>query len=124
MNTASASPLVEYERHRGVKLSAAARALQSKGLKDLPGDEVARFNRLAIEAAYPDEIAPIPRKQIQLAYFSWELGLPLPVEPAMSTCGIDARSAVTMRPLMSLPMAMVSRAFDLAKVSLSSTSRR
>ncbi len=50
--------------------------------------------------------------------------LPEPVEPAISTCGIEARSAVTMRPLMSLPMASVRRAFDLAKVSDSSTSRR
>jgi hypothetical protein len=47
----------------------------------LPGDELARFNRLALNAAYPDEIAPIPPKQIQLAYFHWEFGLTLPVEP-------------------------------------------
>jgi hypothetical protein len=26
-------------------------------------------------------IAPAPRKQVQLAYFTWELGIPLPVEP-------------------------------------------
>ncbi len=37
--------------------------------------------------------------------------LPLPVDPAISTCGMVARSAVTMRPLMSLPIASVS--FDL-----------
>ncbi len=43
--------------------------------------------------------------------------LPEPVEPAMSTCGMDARSAVTMRPLMSLPMASVSRDLALANVS-------
>ena len=43
--------------------------------------------------------------------------LPDPVEPAISTCGIEARSAVTMRPLMSLPMASVSRDLALAKVS-------
>ena len=35
--------------------------------------------------------------------------LPDPVEPAMSTCGIEERSAVTMRPLMSLPIARVRR---------------
>ena len=64
-----------------VKLPAAARALLAKGLNDLPDDQVARFNRLALEAAFPEEIAPTPPKQVQLAYFSWELGLPLPVEP-------------------------------------------
>ena len=50
--------------------------------------------------------------------------LPDPVEPAISTCGIDARSAVTMRPLMSLPIASVSRERALLNVSDSSTSRR
>ena len=39
--------------------------------------------------------------------------LPEPVEPAMSTCGMAARSAVTMRPLMSLPSAMASLDLDL-----------
>jgi len=42
---------------------------------------LARFNRLALDAAFPEEIAPIPAKQVQLAYFRWELGLTLPVEP-------------------------------------------
>src|SRR6185295_16737227 len=64
-----------------VTLSAAARGLAAKGLDALADDEVKRFNRLALEAAYPAEIAPIAPKQVQLAYFSWELGLPLPVEP-------------------------------------------
>ena len=63
-----------------VTLGAAARGLAAKGLTTLPDDEVKRFNRLALEAAFPAEIAPIAPKQIQLAYFSWELGLPLPVE--------------------------------------------
>jgi hypothetical protein len=62
-------------------LPPAARALYAKGLADLPDDQVARFNRLALEAAFPEEIAPAPPKQLQLAYFRWELGLPLPVEP-------------------------------------------
>ena len=38
--------------------------------------------------------------------------LPAPVEPAISRWGIPARSAVTMRPLMSLPMAIVIFDFD------------
>src|ERR1700753_910493 len=49
--------------------------------------------------------------------------LPEPVEPAISTWGMLARSAVTMRPLMSLPSAMGSRDFDCAKLSHSTTSR-
>ncbi len=64
-----------------VPLPKAARELQSKGLDKLPPDQLARFNRLALDAAFPEEIAPIPQKQVQLAYFHWELGLTLPVEP-------------------------------------------
>ena len=50
--------------------------------------------------------------------------LPEPVLPAISTCGIPARSAVMMRPLISLPMAMVSRDLALWKTSASRQSRR
>ena len=38
--------------------------------------------------------------------------LPAPVEPAISKWGIPARSAVTMRPLISLPIAIVSFDFE------------
>ena len=69
------------EDWQGVKLPTAARNLDAKGLKQLPPDELARFNRLALDAAYPDELAPIGDRQVQLAYFHWELGLTLPVEP-------------------------------------------
>ena len=33
--------------------------------------------------------------------------LPEPVEPAISRCGMDSSAATLMRPLMSLPSAMV-----------------
>src|ERR1039457_3355912 len=49
--------------------------------------------------------------------------LPEPVEPAMRMWGMAARSAVTMRPLMSLPRAMASLDLDCAKDSDSTTSR-
>ncbi len=72
-----------------VSLPKAARELAAQGLETLPPDRLARFNRLALDAAFPDEIAPLPPKQLQLAYFHWELGLTLPVEreqlfPAMN----------------------------------------
>ena len=41
--------------------------------------------------------------------------LPVPVEPAISKCGMPESSAVTMRPLMSLPSASVS--FDLVPMN-------
>src|ERR1700760_3584832 len=49
--------------------------------------------------------------------------LPLPVEPAINTWGMVARSAVTRRPLMSLPMASVSLDLVWVNVSDSTTSR-
>ena len=49
--------------------------------------------------------------------------LPDPVEPAISRCGMAVRSAVTMRPLMSLPSASVS--FDLVpRIPCDSTTSR
>ena len=40
----------------------------------------------------------------------------MPVEPAISRCGMAFRSAVTMRPLMSLPSASVSFDLDAEKL--------
>src|SRR5574341_477139 len=49
--------------------------------------------------------------------------LPEPVEPAMSRWGMVARSATTMRPLMSLPMESVSFDLDPVNSCASMTSR-
>jgi ABC-type transport system involved in multi-copper enzyme maturation permease subunit len=65
---------------KDVKLPNEAQKLLEQGLDKLPADELARFNRLALQSAFPDEIAKGHRKQIQLTYFHWELGLPLPIE--------------------------------------------
>ena len=64
-----------------VRLPGAARTLYAKGLAQLSDEQVARFNRLALEAAFPDDIVPAPPKQVQLAYLHWKLGLTLPVDP-------------------------------------------
>ncbi len=64
-----------------ISLPAAARKLQRQGLEKLSDAELARFNRLALEAAFPGLIAPAPPKQTQVTYFIWEPGLPLPIEP-------------------------------------------
>lgn len=63
------------------QLSAEAYGLKKKGINTLGEQELARFNRLALQAAFPKEIAPAPPKQVQLGYFRWELGIPLPFEP-------------------------------------------
>ncbi len=71
--------LYDGENWKNVSLPAPARELLERGIDTLAEDELARFNRLALEAAYPDQIAPTVAHQVQLAYFHWELGLPLPV---------------------------------------------
>jgi len=49
--------------------------------------------------------------------------LPVPVEPAIRRCGMPARSAMAMRPLMSLPMPSVSLDFEPMKSADSMFSR-
>lgn len=68
---------VEWQK---IRLPAEAQQLLKQDPKNLQQEELARFNRLALEAAFPELIAVAPSKQIQLTYFAWELGIPLPVE--------------------------------------------
>jgi len=82
------------------KLPASARTLYAKGLAKLPDDELARFNRLLLEAAFPDEIAPSGPKQVQVTYFNWELGLPLPVDPSQMFPAINQVLVVALSYLM------------------------
>jgi ABC-type transport system involved in multi-copper enzyme maturation permease subunit len=63
------------------RLPSEARSLEKQGIKTLSPEQLARLNRLALEAAYPDLIEPAPARQIQLKYFIWEPGIPLPLEP-------------------------------------------
>jgi hypothetical protein len=63
------------------RLPAEARELEKQGLKKLSAEQLTRFNRLALDAAYPEFIQPAPAQQLQLKYFIWEPGIPLPLEP-------------------------------------------
>jgi hypothetical protein len=62
-----------------VKLGDEARELQKRGLDTLPDDAIARFNRLAFDAAFAAYIRPAPPAAVQLAYLGWEFGDPLPL---------------------------------------------
>ncbi len=110
-----------------VKLPPATRVLLAKGLADLPDDQLARFNRLALEAAYPDEIAPAQPKQVQLAYFRWELGLPLPVEPEQLFPAINQVLVFSLSTLLGVAgvfvavlvtASMIPQAFEAGSVDL------
>lgn len=45
-------------------------------------DEIGRRNRLLLEAAFGDYIAPSPPTSFQMRYFTWDLLEPLPFSPA------------------------------------------
>jgi hypothetical protein len=62
----------------GVTLGPEATDLYQKGLDQLSDEQLARFNRLALQAAYPEHVRKARLKQSQLSYGPWELGLPLP----------------------------------------------
>ena len=61
------------------RLNLEARKLLNQGLTQLPPDQLARFNRLALEAAYPEQIAASSNKQVQLTYFGRKMFVPLPL---------------------------------------------
>jgi hypothetical protein len=110
-----------------VVLPAQARELRERGLETLADDELARFNRLALEAAYPDEIAPSTRRQVQLAYFRWELGLPLPVQREQLFPAINQLVALALGTLLGVAgvfvsvlvtASMIPQAFEAGSVDL------
>ncbi len=110
-----------------VTLPSAARQLHAKGLKNLPQDELARFNRFALNGAFPDEIAPIPPKQVQLAYFHWELGLTLPVEPEQLFPAMNQLIVTTLSLLLGVAgvfvavmvtASMIPQAFEAGSIDL------
>lgn len=110
-----------------VTLPAAARELRDRGLDKLADDEVARFNRLALVAAYPDDIAPSANRQVQVAYFGWELGLPLPLEREQLFPAINQVVAIALGTLLGVAgvfvavlvtASMIPLAFEAGSVDL------
>jgi ABC-type transport system involved in multi-copper enzyme maturation permease subunit len=63
----------------GAKPSAEANALAARGVDKLSEDELRRFNRLLLEAAFPLEIAQAKPAEISLAYFGASFGGPIPL---------------------------------------------
>lgn len=72
-----------------ITLSLEARNLLARGVEKLDEVELARFNRLALEAAFPDELARVGATQLQISYLTWELGIPLPLDREQLTAVIN-----------------------------------
>lgn len=56
-----------------VRLRAEARKLQKEGVANLSGSEHARFQRLALEAAFPGKLAQLANREERLAYLGFNL---------------------------------------------------
>jgi hypothetical protein len=65
---------------RGIDLNQEAQGLLKTPPAKLPADDLARLNRLLLEAAFPEEIAPTKETQVRFAYLGMKLGDPLPLE--------------------------------------------
>lgn len=66
-------------------LTPEAKHLQERGIDNLSEEERRRFNRLLIDAAFPDYILPAPAKVLYATWFGYRLGTPLPFEPKQLT---------------------------------------
>lgn len=59
------------------RLDREARDLRDQGLASLTEAQLARFNRMALEAAFPDAIAESGGERMQIYYLGWEPGTPV-----------------------------------------------
>ncbi|MCL6501240.1 MAG: ABC transporter permease subunit [Pirellulales bacterium] len=92
-----------------VPLSSEVQRQLDGGLGGLPLAQVARLNRLLLEAAFPEEIRPAAGEELQISYLGLPLGSPLPgkrepivqasllvlMELLLGTVGIMAAIVVT-----------------------------
>jgi hypothetical protein len=74
----------------GIELPGEAQQLLAQGVDLLDEDDVPRLNRLLLQAAYPDKIAPSREKTVVISYLTWRWGpAPMPkkllVETAINT---------------------------------------
>ncbi len=54
--------------------------LWERGLDNLSDSELRRFNRLALDAAFPDDISAVPQMATHVVYFTWEVGDAVPLD--------------------------------------------
>lgn len=60
-------------------LGTEARELRDRGLGNLPTEDLARFNRLLLESAFPQELPHNSATDTRVEYFGWTLGEGLPL---------------------------------------------
>ncbi|HEV3341585.1 MAG TPA: ABC transporter permease, partial [Pirellulales bacterium] len=70
----SSRKLYDEAAWTGINLSQEARDLVGEGVDRLDEEDLARLNRLLLEAAYPNEIAASREKSVAVSYLIWRLG--------------------------------------------------
>jgi hypothetical protein len=70
----SSRKLYDFDAWAEIKLPDEARNLLARGVDSLDDDDVPRLNRLLLEAAYPDEIAPSREQAVVVSYLIWRWG--------------------------------------------------
>ncbi|MBS0210084.1 MAG: ABC transporter permease [Planctomycetes bacterium] len=71
--------LYNQDDWRGIPLRPEARSLLGEGLDKLSAERLARFNRLAIDAAFPADLRAVGAHQMQFYWAIWE-SRPFPME--------------------------------------------
>jgi ABC-2 family transporter protein len=77
-------------------LTGEGRRLAERGWDDLSSEEQRRFNRLLIDAAFPDHVVSAPGRNLYAEWFGYRLGAPLPFEPRQLTLLVNYALAVLM----------------------------
>lgn len=79
LNTVIASrELYDTKAWSDITLTEEARDLLARGIEQLDDEDLSRFNRLLLEAAYPNEIAASREKAVAITYLWWR-ALTLPI---------------------------------------------
>jgi ABC-type transport system involved in multi-copper enzyme maturation permease subunit len=73
---------------KSVHLDQEAKGLLDQGLGKLPPERLERFNRLALEAAFPKEIARSGPPRLQFYYLAWDVGSPMAIQRDDLVAGI------------------------------------
>ncbi|HET6323363.1 MAG TPA: ABC transporter permease subunit [Planctomycetaceae bacterium] len=77
-------------------LTGEGRRLADRGYDDLSAEEHRRFNRLLIDAAFPDFVLPAPGRTLYAEWFGYRIGAPLPFEPKQLSLLVNYALAVIL----------------------------
>ncbi|MEO1994531.1 MAG: hypothetical protein ABGZ17_04580, partial [Planctomycetaceae bacterium] len=81
--------LYDSQAWKSVVMGDESRQLLNQGLDQLNSEQRARFQRLALDAAFPDYVAPCRNASVTLKWFVWSVGSELPIPPNQVAARVD-----------------------------------